>query len=317
MSMRRLFFASALAIAVSSPAAADEINIGVPNWAAAQVITDIMAKVLTDELGVTVNLVPGTNPVIFEAMDTGDLDVHPDVWLPNQKNLVQTYVQERGSVALSTNPYGGGRALCVTQQTVDKTGVTSIYDLTDPDIARQFDTNGDGLGEVWVGAAGWASTTIETVRMHSYGISETFELLQMDEEAGMALIRAAHVSGEPFVTNCVRPNAMNMIADLVALEEPPYEEGKWNMVSPTEDPNWLEKSDVEVGWPPINVHVAYATRLKDDQPEAAAIFSRIGFETEMIDEFIFQVLEEKQEPQAVADAWLAANQDRVRSWLGY
>lgn len=317
MSIRKLLLSSAVVLAFNAHAAADEINIGVPNWAAAQVITDIMSKVLTEELGVTVNLVPGTNPVIFEAMDTGDLDVHPDVWLPNQKNLVQTYVEERGSVMLSNNPYGGGRALCVTKQTVEKTGIKDIYDLTDPDIARQFDTNGDGKGEIWVGAAGWASTTIEKVRMHSYGIAETFELLEMDEEAGMARIRAAQVSGEPFATNCVRPNAMYMIADLVPLEEPAYDEAKWQMISPTEDPDWLTKSNVEVGWPAINVHVAYAKRLESEHPDAAAIFSRMGFETEMIDEFIFQVMEQKQEPQAVADAWLEANQDRVRTWLGY
>lgn len=317
MAFRKLVFASAALISLNTAVAADEINIGVPNWAAAQVITDIMAKVLTNELGVQVNLVPGTNPVIFEAMDTGDLDVHPDVWLPNQKNLVQTYVEERGSVALSQAPYGGGRGLCVTQQTVEKTGIKDIYDLTDPDIARQFDTNGDGKGEIWVGAAGWASTTIEKVRMHSYGIAETFELLEMDEEAGMARIRAAQVSGEPFATNCVRPNAMHMIADLVQLEEPAYKEDEWVMVTPTDDANWLEKSDIEVAWPPINVHVAYATRLKDSHPEAAAILSRVSFETEMINEFIFQVMEEKKEPQAVADAWLEAHNDRVKGWLNY
>lgn len=316
MTMRKILCGISTAALLAAPANA-EINIGVPSWAAAQVITDIMAKVLRSELGAEVNLIPGTNPVIFEAMDTGDLDVHPDVWLPNQKNLVDKYVTELGSVALSENPYGAGRGICVTQATVDALGIDDIYDLTDPDIAREFDTNGDGKGEYWVGAAGWASTTVELVRMNSYGVSETFDLLQMDEEAGMALIRAAQASGQPFATNCVRPNVMFKIADLVMLEEPEYAEDKWNMITPTESANWLQEANVEVAWPAISVHVAYATRLRETEPEAADVLSRVSFETAMIEGFIFAMLEEKQAPAAVADAWIAANPELIRTWLGY
>ncbi len=317
MALRHLLYSVSTTAFLMTPASAQEINIGVPSWAAAQVITDIMAKVLRTELGAEVNLIPGTNPVIFEAMNTGDLDVHPDVWLPNQQNLVDKYVTELGTVALSENPYDAGRGICVTQATVDALGIDDIYDLTDPDIAREFDTDGDGKGEYWVGAAGWASTTVELVRMQSYGVSETFDLMQMDEEAGMALIRAAEQSGQPFATNCVRPNVMFKIADLVMLEEPAYDEAKWNMVTPTESANWLQEADVEVAWPSIHVHVAYATRLQDEQPEAADVLRRMSFETAMIEDFIFAMLEEKQAPAEVADAWIEANPDRIRAWLGY
>ncbi len=317
MTLRQLLYGVSTAAFLSAPASAQEINIGVPSWAAAQVITDIMAKVLTTELGVQVNLIPGTNPVIFEAMDTGDLDVHPDVWMPNQQNLVDKYVHERGSVVLSENPYDAGRGVCVTQATIDALGIDDIYDLTDPDIAREFDSDGDGKGEYWVGAAGWASTTIELVRMNSYGVSETFELAQMDEEAGMALIRAAAASGKPFATNCVRPNVMFKIADLVMLEEPAYDSEKWNMVTPTESANWLDEANIEVSWPAISVHVAYATRLGEELPEAADVLSRISFDTSMIEDFIFAMLEEKKAPGDIADAWIEANPDRIRAWLGY
>jgi glycine betaine/proline transport system substrate-binding protein len=36
-------------------------------------------------------LVPGNNATIFQAMDQGkgDIDVHPDVWLPNQESFTK------------------------------------------------------------------------------------------------------------------------------------------------------------------------------------------------------------------------------------
>lgn len=315
--MRNLLLAATAIAAFQGNAAAAEVNIGVPNWAAAQVMTDIMKTVLSDELGVEVNLVPGTNPVLFEAMDGGSVDVHPDVWMPNQKNLVDKYVNDRGTVVLSDKGYTGQAGTCVTKQTVEKTGVKSVYDLGDPKIARQFDTDGNGKGEIWAGASGWASTTIEKVRFKSFGVAETFDVLEMDEELGLARIRAAAESGEPLATMCVKPHAMWKVADLVMLEEPPYEESKWTMVQPTDDPDWLNKSDIEVAWPPMQVQLAYAKRLEADQKDVADVLSRISFETEEVSDFIYQVGELKREPEDVADAWIEDHPDRVRNWLGF
>ncbi len=319
MKLRRLLLAAVAVTAVQGKALAADINIGVPNWAAAQVISNIMGKVLTNELGVEVAYVPGTNPVIFEAMDrsVGGIDVHPDVWMPNQKNLVQKYVHDLGTVVLSEVGYTGEAGLCVTEATVEKTGVKDIYDLTDPDIARMFDSDGDGLGEIWIGASGWASTTIERVRYTSFGIAETFQLLEMDEELGIARLRAAAKSGEPIATMCTQPHSLWKLADLVVLDEPAYDESKWTMVQPTEDPDWLSKSNIEVAWPTMHVQLAYAKRIRDSQPDAAKILDRISFETLMISDFIYQVTELKRDPGDVADEWMVNNADRVKGWLAY
>lgn len=319
MRARCVIAAAVAAVALNSAVAAEDLRIAVPNWAAAQVMSDIIDKVLTEELGLEVGQVHSTNPVIFEAMDRGggDIDVHPDVWLPNQQNLVDKYVKDRGTVTLAQNGYWGQAGICVTKATADKLGISSVYDLTDPAIAREFDTNGDGKGEVWIGPSGTASVSIERVRFNSYGIAETFELLEMDEEPAIARIRSAAASGDPLVTVCIRPHAKWKIADLVRLEEPPHDEAKWTMVQPTDDPNWLEKSDIEVSWPQMNVQLAYAKYLEETQPAAAEILKRVYFDTEMIDDFIFQMIEEKRQPGDIADEWLEANQDRVREWLNY
>lgn len=320
MRARTFILASAASVMLYGHAVAQEdLKIAVPNWAAAQVMSDVVGKVLTNELGLQIGKVPSTNPVIFEAMDrgAGDIDVHPDVWLPNQQNLVDKYVKERGTVKLATKSYWGQAGICATKATIDSLGISSIYDLTDPDIARKFDTDGDGKGEIWIGPSGTASVAIDRVRLNSYGVGETFELMEMDEEPAMARIRAANSSGDPLVTMCVRPHSMWKIADLIRLEEPAYDESKWTMVQPTDDPNWLQKSDIEVSWPQMKVQLAYATRLEEAYPKAAEILSRVYFDTEMIDDFNFEVIEAKRDPGEVADEWIANNQDRVREWLNY
>ena len=82
------------------------------------------------------------------------MHVHPEVWLPNQANLYKTYVEDKGTVVMNPNGVTAFQGICVSRYTADTLGVSKITDLTDPAVAAQFDTNGDGKGEVWIGATG-------------------------------------------------------------------------------------------------------------------------------------------------------------------
>lgn len=313
---RTIAVAALIATASAVPTRAQDITIGVPNWAAAQAISYMIDKLVEQETGLVVDRVASTNPVIFKAMDSGDMDVHPDVWLPNQENLTKEFVEEKGSVALSPNEYDGFGGYCVTKKTAETLGVKSIFDLTDPELARQFDTDGDGKGEIWVGASGWAGTAIDTVRLTSYGVGETFKLLEMDETLAIARIKEASESGKPFATLCFAPHLMFQLADLVELEQPPYDKSKWKMVQPTEDPDWLEKSEITVSNPPLKIQIAYAKRLEDESPRAVEILRGIQLDTEMISTWNYKIVEDKRAVEEVVDEWMDANKDRVNGWLG-
>ena len=73
----------ASAISVASVAQAADIVIGVPNWPSVRVTAHVLKVIMEDNLGLEVELQNGTNPVVFEAMDSGAMQVHPEVWMPN------------------------------------------------------------------------------------------------------------------------------------------------------------------------------------------------------------------------------------------
>ncbi len=317
MTWKGAFIGTCVAAAAAMPAKAADITIGVPNWAAAEAISYMLETLIERETGLEVDKIASTNPVIFEAMDKGDMDVHPDVWLPNQQNLTDKFVNERGTVVLSENEYDGFGTYCVTRATADKLGVKSIFDLTDPEIAKQFDTDGDGKGEIWVGASGWAGTAIDTVRLTSYGVGETFKLLEMDETLAIARIKEAATTGQPFATLCFAPHMMFQLTDLVQLEQPPYDESKWTMVQPTEDPNWLEKSSITVANPPLKIQIAFAKRIEEESPRAAEILRGVQLDTETVNDWNFKIVEEEREVEDVMDEWMAANKERIDGWLGF
>ena len=296
-------------------AQAADVVIGVPNWPSVLATAHVLKVAMEENLGLEVELQNGTNPVVFEAMDTGAMHVHPEVWLPNQTNLNDKFVKDKGSVRMNPNGVAGDQAMCVTKGTAERTGISELSDLTDPDMAKKFDTDGDGQGEIWIGASGWASTNVEKIRAKSYGYDATMSLKEMDETLALAEVDNAVAQDKDIVFYCYTPHHMFALHDLVILKEPAYDEAKWNVTQPTDDPEWLEKSEAAVAWNTAQLHIHYASVLESDQPEAAAMLANVKFDTDTISAMTFALVVEEQDPAEFAAKWVADNASTVDSWL--
>ncbi|MEO3417274.1 glycine betaine ABC transporter substrate-binding protein [Roseovarius sp. CAU 1744] len=303
------------AIAVAAPAMAADIVIGVPNWPSVNATAHILKVAIEQNMGLEVELQNGTNPIVFEAMDSGAMHVHPEVWMPNQKNLHDTYVQEKGTVAMNPNGVEAFQGMCVDQATADEHGITSIDDLTNPDIAALFDSNGDGTGELWIGAPGWASTNVEKIRAKSYGYDQTMELTEIDETVAYANLDNAIKAGDPWAGFCYTPHYVFALHDMQILEEPAYDASKWNVTQPTDDPNWLEISDAPVAWDLAYLHVHYAKSLEESHPDVAKMLSNVKFDTDTVSAMTYALVIDKTEPLAYAEQWVSENEDAVLGWM--
>ena len=317
--MKTLKWRSTLCATVLSagvmPVQAADIIVGVPNWPSVAATASILKVVLEDNFGLEVELQNGTNPVIFEAMDSGSMHVHPEVWLPNQANLHEKFVKTRGTVRVSPNGVPAFQGICVTKATADRIGITQVLDLADPDMAKNFDSNGDGWGEIWIGASGWASTNVEKIRAKSYGYDETMELVEMDETLAMANVDAAVAKDANLVFYCYTPNHLFALHELVVLEEPEYDPSKWKVIQPTDDPQWLEKSDAPVAWDLAYLHVHYAASLEDTHPEAAAMLGNVKLTTDQVSAMTYALVVEKADPNDYALQWVKENAAQVDSWM--
>lgn len=306
---------TALLASLGSNAYAADIVIGVPNWASVRGTAHILKVALEDNLGLSVELQNGTNPIIFEAMDSGAMQIHPEVWMPNQQNLHDSFVTEKGTVAINPNAVLSDQKTCVTKDTQERTGIAALSELTDPDMAANFDTDGDGLGEMWIGGAGWASTNVEKIRAKSYGYAETMNLMEMDEALALAQVDNAIAQKENIVFYCYTPHHMFSLYDLVILDEPAYDEAQWEISQPTDDPSWLENSTAPTAWDVAKLHVFYAKALESDQPEAAAMLANVALTTEHVNAIVYALSVEGKDPAEFARAWVTENAELVDSWL--
>lgn len=84
----------ALGLSTSIASAADLV-IGVPNWPSVAITAEVLKTIIEDQYGLEVELQNGTNPVVFQAMDSGSMQVHPEVWIPNMQTLSETYINKK------------------------------------------------------------------------------------------------------------------------------------------------------------------------------------------------------------------------------
>ncbi|MCY4148655.1 MAG: glycine/betaine ABC transporter substrate-binding protein [Gammaproteobacteria bacterium] len=310
---------SVLSLAIISNAGAQSlVRIAEPNWASGRAIAGLIKVVIEDRIGGSAELVPGTNAVIFKAMDRGkgEIDVHPDVWLPNQSNFTNEYVDAKNTVALSNNSYDGVAGFCVSRAFSEKHGIKSVFDLATPEVAALTDRDGDGMGEIWVGAQGWASTKANSVKVRDYGITNFFEPIIAEEEVASASIKDAINKDEGYVFYCYAPHFNWFIFDMVMLEEPEFDDSKYKMVQPAEDPDWFEKSRITTGDKPKTIHVGYSKSLEQRVPTIASFLSNIALDTETVNGWTHEIVVLKRDSEDVARAWVDENSDRVDSWLG-
>jgi glycine betaine/proline transport system substrate-binding protein len=298
--------------ATTGGAFAADIVIGVPNWPSVNATSNVLKVIFETSLGLSVELQNGTNPVIFEAMDKGSMQIHPEVWLPNQQSLFDKF---QAKLDKNANPAKAVQGICVNKPAQDA-GVKDISDLTDPAKAKLFDTNGNGKGEIFIGATGWASTAVERVKAKSYGYDQTMDLVELDEGVAYSQLETASKAGKAWAGFCYTPHHLFIInPDLAFLTEPAYDAKKWTVLQPDQDPDWLKKSSASVAWPPAYLQPVFSKAMEQKYPQAASVLKKMDLTERDISGFSFALVVDKKDPAEFAKSWVAANKTRVDSWL--
>ena len=318
MLLKKSLITASLLAAMSVPAIAEDVKIGVPSWTGAQAMAHLLGAVVEMRIGGTVDYVPGNNATIFQGMDQGkgDIDVHPDVWLPNQESFTKKYVDGAGSVVLNQQPYEGNQGFCVSKDFAEANNITDIADLGRPDVAALMDSDGNGKGEMWIGAPGWASANVNEVKVRDYGLLDFIEPIRAEESVKTARIKDSIAKGEGYAFYCYKPHAVWFMFDVVMLSEPTYDAAKYTMVQPSDDADWYEKSSVSTKDALKQVQIAYSKSLPDRSPAIAEFFERFSVIADDVSNFAFEISGNGRDNAEFAREWVEANPDRVDAWLG-
>ncbi len=129
----RIALSAYLAGSFGGAALSADLLVAMPNWPSGQAAANIIKYGLKEKLNLDVDVREMGTMMAFAGLDSGDVDIYPEVWLPNFNSLVKKYVDDRKTVRLSPQGVSATQGICVTRETADKYGIKDISDLADPD----------------------------------------------------------------------------------------------------------------------------------------------------------------------------------------
>lgn len=269
------------------------VTIADPGWPGASVTAAILEDVLGDaDVTVEIEEMDHVDAVAGMGADDPAVQVHPDLWLQNQGVTVREWVAD-GTIRLSEHSYTGTQGVYVLDAAGSERVLTEAEDLFDPEVAALFDSDGDGVGEMWIGPRGWASTENlaawldrpghESILGESY--SATIFKARLEQEAA---------SGRPLLFYGYEPDGIHEQFSLRRLASIP----------------WADDQGDER----VDVHVAWASALAETSPAAARILSDVDLTDDDLSAFISAVDHDGLEPEEVAERWLDENGERAASW---
>jgi len=312
-----LCLAAASALGLASPAAADQVTITGLNWDAAKVIAEVLSQVIEQELGTPVRIRDADTDTSLASMDAGDgeHDVFPDIWMPNQQKAWEIHVEQRATIAHNAG-YEAVQGFFLPTATAEALGIASIEDLKSPEIARRFDTDGNGLGEYWAGEESWGATRLNRIKMKSYGLDKLWEPWIASNEDFKAALESARAEDRPLLFYHWTPEWVFSVHPLTQVAEPAYRPGCDTVYSPSEREDWLEASSFPCAFETSRVYVFHSRSLETRFPKVAAFLTRVTFDPAVINGWVTETGVAGKSPDEVAGAWLAANRDTVAEWLG-
>ena len=234
--------------------------------------------------------------------------------MPNQQKAWETYVDERGTIGRNAG-YDAVQGFFLHTTIAEALGISKIEDLNSPEIARRFDTDGDGLGEYWAGEESWGVTRLNRIKMKSYGLDELWEPWIASNEDFKVALESATAEGRPILFYHWTPEWVFSVHDLTTVTEPAYRDGCDTVFTPSEREDWLEASSFDCAFEMSRVYVFYSRSLETRFPKVAAFLDNVVFDPAVINAWVTETGVAGKAPEDVASTWLAANPQVVAGWL--
>jgi ABC-type proline/glycine betaine transport system substrate-binding protein len=288
-----------------------KINIALFDWPTGQIKGHILAGIINQHTELNASLVSISSEQAFSAMDddNGIVDIHPDLWVENVPDMIRRYVTAFGSVTLGRQLVTGSQGLCYTD--FGSARPISIADLSTPEIAATFDLSGDGKGDIWVGAKGWASVEIEKRRLSAYGLESNYNYHVFDPDVLQMLVERNNQSQQRSLFFCYHPDALFMDQRVRFINEPAHNPESWSAILNTRRG---QAPEAGTAWPDTDIKLAYRSSLATKSHELVSLLNSFTISNKELVTMLASVKSGKT-PEYVARQWITSHQDTVLEWL--
>ncbi len=326
---RKLMLTSALALGLSGlPALAQQSNTELPgkgvtvlplksNLAEETFQTVLVMKAL-EALGYTVKPYEEVEyPLAHLAVASGDATLIANHWNPHHAEF---YKSAGGDAKLSRQGvYSAGavQGYMIDKKTADQYNITHFDQLKDPDLAKLFDTDGDGRANIVGPNAGWGGEAVLTHQIKTFGLEKTVQYTQGNYTALISDTIARYKAGKPVLYYAWTPHWLSNVLE-------PGKDAVWLQVPYSAMPGVQAGTDTKLpngrnyGFPLNNQYIVTNKEWVAQNPAAGKLFELMNVPIADISAQNRLLQDGQNKPADIerhVSSWIAAHQSTFDGWI--
>jgi glycine betaine/proline transport system substrate-binding protein len=226
-------------------------------------------------------------PVTYASLENKDIDVFLGNWMPSMAGDAEPYLDKGTVESVGVNLQGAKYTLAVPSYLAEQ-GLKDFADIAD--FRDQLD------GQIYGIEPGNDGNRLilQMIEENAFGL-EGFELVESSEQGMLAQVARATRSEEPIVFLGWAPHPMNANFDLAYLSG---------------GDDWFGP-DYGGATVYTNVRAGYL----EECPNVGQLLKNLKFTLEMENQIMGAILDEGQDPETAASAWLKEHPDVIEGWL--
>ena len=257
------------------------------NWTSALLQTEIARYMVEHGYGYATEKVFGSTIPLLQGLREGDIHLLMEVWLPSWSEQWEAALSAGDIVDLGTSLGNDWQSAFVIPAYLQEQypGLDHVEDLKQQEYRSLFSTaETGGKARLMSCVVGWTCEEVNRQQIEGYGLQDHVHIINPGTAAALnESLKGAYQNREPWLGYQWGTNEPALLLDLVRLEEPAYSDECWSTGRacayendtiligahsslPELAPNmvdFLEQWDFSV-----DVHLRYATRWMDANPEA-------------------------------------------------
>lgn len=263
-------------------ASSEPVKFGTVDWPEAIAKTNVSAQ-MVQGLGYETEVETLSVPLVFQGLETGDLDLFVEAWFPTMQTNIEAVDQESVE-RVTTNLPEATFSVAVNQPAADA-GVASHEDLD-----RFKEEFGGTIYGIEPGNDG-NQVVIDMIKNDTYGLGD-WEIVESSTSGMLSEVDRAERSGEWIAFTGWEPHWMGQKYDMTLLEDP---EEAWGG--------------------PSHVETLANAELRDTNPEVYQLFEQMKVDKDIQGYWIDQIDNSGKEPEEIAIEWLKENPDVTDKWM--
>lgn len=255
--------------------------------------------------------------VAYMSIASGDATFTAVNWDPLQADMYKAAGGDAKFYRDGIYVGGAAQGYLIDKKTAEKYQITNVEQFKDPEIAKLFDTNGDGKADLIGCAPGWGCEASINHHLQAYGLSNTVEHNQGNYAAMIADAITRYKEGKPIFYYTWTPY---WVSDVLV----PGRDVVWLQVPFSSQPGEMKGSSTKLangndyGFPVNNIRIAANKAWAEKNPAAAKLFAIMKLPLADINAQNMRMRSGESSQKDIerhVDGWIKAHQAQFDGWV--